>query len=519
MKRTRRLPGRSSACFTPLAILAGAAIACGGSDNAGASAEPGADAAVTAEQAAADAAGTREFPNLITVLDSLPEEVRQALDPWTGDLPEMAQRRVIRLLTVYEPQYFGFDGHRQIGLVAEAAADLEKFLNDRLSRQRLHVAVLIQPVTRDLLIPFLEKGRGDIAAAGLTITPARLERVDFTDPVATGVSEVVVTGPGVEAPAALDDLGALELYVNPSSSFWESLQALDERLRREGRKPLDLIAADGVLSASDLLELVAAGNVPATVVDDFQGTFWAQIFPGLELHPHLAVRTAGSIGWAIRKNSPVLKDALNEFLHERRQGTLTGNILLRRYTRDTARVQRVRRAESSLALKKLRGLFEKHAATYELDWVLLAAQAFQESRLGADTKSGHGAVGIMQIKPASAAEAGVHDISTDDGNIEAGAAYLRYLIDNYFDDPGLDSTMRQLFAIAGYNAGPTRIRRLRRKAAAAGLDPDMWFDNVEVAVARDVGRETTRYVSNIMKYYVTFTLMLEDREIEESRDP
>jgi membrane-bound lytic murein transglycosylase MltF len=313
---------------------------------------------------------------------------------------------------------------------------------------------------------------------------------------------VVVTGPGVEAPAGIADLGALELHVNPSSSFWESLQALDERLKREGRQPLNL---------------VAAGNSPATVVDDFQGKFWVQIFPELELHPHLALRTEGSIGWAIRKNSPVLRDALNEFVRHRRQGTLTGNILIRRYAQDTARVQRVRRAEHSAALSRLKELFQKHAAAYDLDWVLLVAQAFQESRLGADTKSGHGAVGIMQIKPASAAEAGVHDISTDDGNIEAGAAYLRHLIDNYFDDPGLDATARQVFAIAGYNAGPTRIRRLRREAAAAGLDPDKWFDNVEVAVAREVGSETVRYVSNIMKYYVTFTLMLKDREIEESR--
>lgn len=517
MKRTRRLLGSSGASFAPLALLAGAVIACGGVDDSEASAEPETEAAVAAEQAVAEAAGTQELPSLLTALDSLPESTRRALEPWTGDLPEMEQRRVVRLLTVYEPQYFGFDGHRQIGLVAEAAADLEKFLNDRLDRQRLKVVVIIQPVTRDLLLPFLEAGRGDIAAAGLTITPERLEVVDFTNPLATGVSEVVVTGPGMEAPAGIDDLGALELHVNPSSSFWESLQALDERLKREGRPPLNLVAADEVLSASDLLQQVAAGNSPATVVDDFQGKFWAQIFPELEIHPHLAVRTEGSIGWAIRKNSPVLRDALNEFVRQRRQGTLTGNILIRRYTQDTARVQRVRRAEHSAALTRLKELFQKHAAAYDLDWVLLVSQAFQESRLGADTKSGHGAVGIMQIKPASAAEAGVHDISTDDGNIEAGAAYLRYLIDNYFDDPGLDATARQVFAIAGYNAGPTRIRRLRREAAAAGLDPDEWFDNVEVAVAREVGSETVRYVSNIMKYYITFTLMLEDREIEELR--
>lgn len=460
-----------------------------------------------------------ELPTLLSALDSLPEATRRALDPWTGDLPEMAQRRVVRLLTVHEPMFFGFDGRGQSGLIAEAAAALEKFLNERLQSQRLQVNVLVQPVTRDLLIPFLVEGRGDIAAAGLTITPERLERVDFARPTVPDVSEIVVTGPGtkVAVPGRIEDLGALELHVHPSSSYWESLQALDQDLREGNRSPLQLVPADEVLGAEDLLELVNVGDLPATVVDAYQAEFWSQIYSDLELHHDLAVRTGGQIGWAIRKQSPVLKDALNEFVGQYRRGTLTGNILLKRYTQDTTRVQRVRRAEHSRTLKRLRGLFEQHAATHELDWVLVVAQAFQESRLGADTENSHGAVGIMQIKPASAAEVGVTDISTDDGNIEAGSAYLRHLIDTYFDDPGLDPTVRQLFAIAGYNAGPTRIRNLRRKTAAAGLDPDVWFGNVEVLVAREVGQETVRYVSNIMKYYVTFTLMIEDRSLEESR--
>ena len=518
MTRKRWSHGVGGAYLAVLAVLAGILSGCGESavgDRSGEAASPP-EALGDVEQPVPEAT---DLPNLLTALDSLPEGVRQTLEPWTGDLPEMAQRRVIRVLTVYEPMFFGFDGRKQTGLIAEAAAELEKFLNRRLDRQRLQVAVVIQPVTRDLLLPFLEEGRGDIAAAGLTITPERLARVDFTRPSATGVSEIVVTGPGTDVaiPSRVEDLGALELHVRPSSSYWESLQSLDQTLREQNRTPLNLVAADEVLDAEDLLEQVNVGNSPATVVDAYQAEFWAKIYPNLVLHPNLAVRTDGSIGWAIRKNSPVLTEALNEFLRQNRQGTLTGNILLKRYTQDTARVQRVRRAEHSEALKRLRESFQTHGEAHDLDWVLLVAQAFQESRLGADTKNSHGAVGIMQIKPASAAEAGVQDISTDDGNIEGGAAYLRYLIDHYFDDPGLDATTRQVFAIAGYNAGPTRVRNLRRKTGAAGLDPNQWFDNVEILVAREVGSETVRYVSNIMKYYVTFTLMLEDRQIEESR--
>lgn len=503
-----------------IAVLAGILSGCGesaGGDRSGEAASPQ-DALGDAELVVPEAT---ELPTLLTSLDSLPEGTRRALEPWTGDLPEMAERRVIRLLTVHEPMFFGFDGRRQSGLIAEAAVELEEFLNQRLERGQLKVVVLVQPVTRDLLIPFLEEGRGDIAAAGLTITPERLERVDFTRPTATGISEIVVTGPGTEVaiPNRIEDLGALELHVRPSSSYWESLQTLDRELRGRNLDPLNLVAVDEVLDAEDLLEQVNAGNSPATVVDEYQAGFWSKIYSDLELHPHLAVRTQGSIGWAIRKDSPLLKDVLNDFLREYRPGTLTGNIILKRYTEDTTRVQRVRRAEHSRSLMRLRRSFEKHAAAHGLDWVLLVAQGFQESRLGADTENSHGAVGIMQIKPASAAEAGVNDISTDDSNIEAGAAYLKLLIDNYFDDPALDPTRRQLFAIAGYNAGPTRIRNLRQKTAAAGLDPDKWFDNVEVLVAREVGRETVRYVSNIMKYYVTFTLMIEDRALEELREP
>lgn len=477
----------------------------------------GAGAATTTSEPGNESEQEVETPGLLTAIDSLPEGIQETLEPWIGDLPDMAPRRTVRLLTVYEPQFFGFDGRRQVGLIAEAGAALEKFLNERLDRQRLKVNVVILPVSRDMLIPFLEQGRGDIAAAGLTITPERLERVDFANPFATGVSEIVVTGPGVEAPARIEDLGSLELHVRPSSSFWESIRALDERLRTAGERPLDVVAANEFLSTDDLLEMVSAGHIPATVVDAYQAEFWSKIIPGLQLHPNLAVRTDGSIAWAIRKQSPVLKDALDDFVRTNRQGTLTGNILIRRYTRETDRVQRARQFEATQPLGQLRALFEEYAEQYELDWILLAAQAFQESKFDVNARSAAGAVGIMQIKPSSAREVGVMDISTPEANIKAGAAYLRLLINRYFDDPGLDATRRQMMAIAGYNAGPSRVRRLRQKTADAGLDPNLWFDNVEVLVAREVGSETVRYVGNIIKYYATFTLVMEDQQLREAQ--
>jgi membrane-bound lytic murein transglycosylase MltF len=454
-----------------------------------------------------------ERPNLLTVFDSLPEGVQRTLSPWTGDLPEMAERRVVRVLTVYEPQYFGFDGTRNVGTVAEGAALLEEFLNDRLDTGRLPVHVIMFPVSRDLLLPFLEEGRGDIAAGGLSITPQRLERVDFGDPVATGVSEIVVTGPDVEAPDSIDDLGSIELHVRPSSSYWESLQALDQRLRDAGKPGLNLVAADEFLDDSDLLELVSSGGLPATVVYDYQAAFWSQVFPDLAVQGDLIVRPDVSLGWAVRKGSPILREALDDFIGQTGQGTMLGNVLIRRYMQDTIRVMPARKFKHATTYSELRGIFQRYGAEYDLDWVLLAAQAFQESGFDNSARSSAGAVGIMQIKPATAGDVGVHDISTPDANIHAGAAYLRHLMDQYFDDPGLDDIARQIFAIAGYNAGPARIRSLRAKTADAGLDPNKWFDNVEVLVAREVGSETTTYVANVIRYYVMFTLMREDQEL------
>ncbi len=520
MSTTTRMEAARPAGGSAALVLGVLCVGCG--DTAGEATrrppvETGQPSGAAADSVSSGASAS-SLPTLLTAIDSLPQTIRATMDPWTGDLPAMAQRRVLRFLTVYEPQYLGFDGRRQVGLIAEAAAELETFLNERLDRHRLKLNVVILPVTRDLLIPFLEEGRGDIAAAGLTITPERLEHVDFTDPLATGVSEIVVTGFGVDAvPGRLEYLGELELHVRTSSSYWESLQTLDSRLRAENRLPLDLIVADEVLSDSDLLEMVNAGNLPATVVDGYQAEFWSQVYPALTLHPHLAVRTDGAIGWAFRKGSPVLRDALNDFVRQRRKGTLTGNILIRRYTEDTTRVRRAYHFENERALTNLSELFKTYAARYDLDWVLVAAQAFQESRFETDAVSDRGAVGIMQIKQIAADEVGVADISTTEGNIHAGAAYLRHLIDHYFADPDLDLIHRQTFAIAGYNAGPIRVRNLRRRAGEAGLDPDVWFDNVEVLAARELGSETVRYVSNVMKYYVTFSLMLEERELRQSR--
>jgi len=127
-----------------------------------------------------------------------------------------------------------------------------------------------------------------------------------------------------------------------------------------------------------------------------------------------------------------------------------------------------------------------------------------------------GAIGVMQVMPATGQELGVGDIRKLESNIHAGTKYLRTLLDRYFPDAEFDELNRQLFAFASYNAGPARISKLRKEAAKRGLDPNVWFNNVEAVVAEKVGQEPVRYVANIYKYYVAYRLV-SDAEAERKR--
>ena len=122
-------------------------------------------------------------------------------------------------------------------------------------------------------------------------------------------------------------------------------------------------------------------------------------------------------------------------------------------------------------------------------------------------RSPAGAVGVMQILPATAADAnvGIRDISSRENNVHAGVKYLRFLRDRYFSDAGIEPMDRVLLSLAAYNAGPRNIARARNKATQMGFDPNRWFGHVEVAAANSISREPVTYVRNIYKYYVVFS--------------
>jgi membrane-bound lytic murein transglycosylase MltF len=427
---------------------------------------------------------------------------------WIGDLDGMIERGFIRALVVYSKTFYFHDGATQRGSSYESLKAFEKFLNHRLRRKTLKVSVVIIPVRRDEIFPALVRGLGDIAAANLTITPEREALVNFSAPLMSDVRELVVTGPAGPELHSLEDLGGQEVHVRRSSSYWESLEALNRNFRFRELKPVRMVAAEEFLEDEDLLEMVNAGLLPAVVVDSHKAMFWKEIFDKILVHNEIAVRRGGQIAWAFRYESPKLKEVVDAFVGRHKKGTLFGNVILKRYLKDNKWVRNNLAGEHRKRFERTVPLFQKYGDMYNFDHLLLTALAYQESHLDQRKRSSVGAIGVMQLLPSTAADpnVGIPDIEQLENNIHAGTKYLRFLRDRYFSGPEIDQTDQTLFTFAAYNAGPARIRRLRSEAKKMGLDPNKWFENVEKVAARRIGRETVQYVDNIAKYYVAYRL-------------
>ena len=443
-------------------------------------------------------------------------ELRANLKRWTGDFDGVVKRRVLRVLVVNSKTQYYVDKGIQRGTAYEEGRALEDWLNQRhkgkTAQKNLKLHVTFVPVSRDELTAALLEGRGDIAIAALTITPERQKDVDFSRPVFRNVAEIAITGPASPALATVDDLSGKEVFVRKSSSYFEHLQALNERFAKAGKAPVKLREAPDELEDEDLMEMVNAGLVPIVVVDDYKAALWAKILPGIRLNPGAAVHTGGDIAWAMRKNSPLLMAEVNEFIDRHGQGTAFGNTVYKRYFGSTKFAKSATSPEEIAKFDRMVELFRRYGETYDMDHLLMMAQGFQESRLDQGAKSHVGAIGVMQVMPATGKELKVGDIAVEANNIHAGVKYMRFMIDQYYDKEPMSRLNKALFAFAAYNAGPGRIRQMRAEAARRGLDPNKWFDNVELVVAEKVGTETVTYVANLYKYYVAYKLVTEEQE-------
>ncbi len=442
-----------------------------------------------------------------------------ALREWKGDWDAIVKRGFLRVLVVPNRTLYFVDKNSPRGITHDAFKGFEEETNRRLKTKTIKFHIAFIPVSHEQLIPALIAGRGDVAAGNVTITEALKRQVDFSTPLLTGIRELVVTGPNSPALKAADDLAGLELHVRRSSSYWQHLEDLNARLVVAGRKPVKLIAASENLEDEDLLEMVNAGLLPAVVVDSHMATVWAQVFPKIVVHQDVSVHDAGDVAWAIRQDSPQLKAALDEFIKTHGTGTVFGNALLKRYLENAKYVKEATNAGELRKFEQTVEIFRKYGKEYDLDYLLMMAQGYQESRLDQNAKSQVGAIGVMQVMPATGQDLKVGDITQIDPNIHAGVKYIRFMIDTYYAKEAMDPLNKGLFAFAAYNAGPGRVQSLRAEAKKRGLDPNLWFKNVELVAAEKVGQETVTYVANIYKYYVAYKLLTEaDAEKRRARD-
>ncbi len=481
--------------------------------DAGAPTAAPAPASAAPAPAAAAAEGDAQSGEAASPYDALPTETRSMLDePFVGDLDDMVKRRLIRAGVVFNRTQYFIDRGVQRGISYEAITHFENDLNTRLKTGLLKIHIAFVPLARDQLFPALQRGHVDFVAAALTITPDRRQLASFSTPTRTGVSEIAVTGPNVRAPVSLDDLSGREVFVRKSSSYHESLLRLNESLTSHGKAPVKLVVAPESLEDDDVLEMVNAGLVEMTIVDDFVAEFWQQIFPGLRLHKDVAVRTGGEIAVGVRKDNPQLLGAINQWIAKYGPGTAFGNVVSRRYLENTGYVKNAAAEKEREKFRRLVSLFRTYGDRYSVDYVLMAAQGYQESRLDQEAKSHVGAIGIMQVMPATGKDLAVGDIRQIEPNIHAGVKYFRFMMDQYYKNDPMDDVNKGLMTLASYNAGPGRIRQLRRETSQRGLNPNLWFGNVERVASERIGRETVQYVSNIYKYYVAYRLVLERSE-------
>ncbi|HEY6829508.1 MAG TPA: transglycosylase SLT domain-containing protein [Gemmatimonadaceae bacterium] len=465
---------------------------------------------VTANVAPDETFAAKQGAREATADDKHLRELKVANKPWLGDFDKLLERRMIRVLVPYSRSLYYVDRGRERGLTAELVRDFEQYVNRKYRQGKRPVTVYLVPTTRDRLLPDIEEGLGDIAAGNLTVTPERLRHADFvlqTD--RPTVKEVVVLGAGAAPVASIDELAGRTVHVRRASSYYESLEALNERIRGEGKREMTLKAVPDALEDEDMMEMANAGLIDVMIVDDWKARMWAQVLPKIKVDENVFVRDGGRTGWAIHKERPKLALAIADFDRNvaGKQGTYEYRIKqsMRRVRelQDPTKTSDWKRFEQTIAL------FQRYGDRYGFDPLMLAAQGYQESRLRQDAHSAVGAIGIMQLMPATGVEMKVGDIRVIEPNIHAGAKYMDTLMTKYFPDASFSEGNRPLFAFASYNAGAGNIARMRKVAAKRGLDPDKWFNNVEVVVAEKIGLETTTYVRNIYKYYVSYRLSVD----------
>ncbi len=433
--------------------------------------------------------------------------VFDVVEAFTGDLPEIRGRGELRVLVPYNHTEFYVSRGSPHGYVYETMMTAQKFLNQKVPRKAPHLSILFVPTPTERLLPDLLAGRGDVAAGLLVVTPERRAIASFTRPIVTGVDEILVRHANAPALASLDELAGKTVHVLAGTSQAAHLGDLSRRLVAAGRPAVRIVEVPAPATREAVLRMVDDGDADYAIATDVLARLWSGVLPGIRLQPDLRLASDEAIAWAVRPGNPKLLAALDAFLSQKgREATLAAAVEFQRYYQSLPRLRGALHQDSLARIGEHAPHFREAGERFGFDWLLLGAQAFQESGLDPAARNPTGAVGLMQVLPSTAAQMGFPDVEKPRSNVLAGSAYLRHLRDEWFDDPAIPAEDRIYFALAAYNAGPGAIADMRRRAKRAGLDPNRWFGNVEIVVQQRIGDETPGYISNIHRYYLAYKL-------------
>ena len=416
-----------------------------------------------------------------------------------GGLDHILKTRYMRVLTTKNAyDYYIYQGRKR-GIQYEMAMEFTKYLNSKYTKKgQLPIAFELIPVDFDQLIPMLQNGKGDFIAVGLTQTPERKKQIDFTTPYQL-VDDVIVT----RKELSKKDWKKQNFHVQENSSYEKALTS----------KNIKVENIDPNFNPADVMEFISLGKYDYTLVNSFWAENISKMFGNLVVIKTNEFRKRVPISWGVRKNHPKLKKELNAFLPKVAKGSFLGNIFGRKYFKNIGRIQAVNSNFKENKVSDHDDKFKKYGKKFGFDWRLLAAVSYQESRFDQSIVNQWGAIGMMQIKQMTANEPyinikNVKGMDNLENNIHAGSKYLAWIKDRYFDkNKKMKEVDRIRMTLASYNAGPRRVQQAIEKARKMGLDPNIWFRNVELAMLERGYPEPVVYVSEINKHFVSFVLL------------
>ena len=430
---------------------------------------------------------------------------------WTGSYSEMLQRGLIRIAVPYDRTVYMNDKGSPRGLAPEMAKGISKWLNAKYAGQLKGKSIVVKliPVNSANLLTALTAGQADMAIGDLGLYEPVKNPHDYILNHGTKIwRELLISGPGSPEMRSPEDLSGQTVYGGRDTNFHVTLKELNQKLKREGKPLVNIVSPVGTLDGEDLLQMVDAGLIPFVIISDWKAKLWEPLYKRMVIHDDIFAQDVGWIGWAVRSSNADFNDVLNGFYDSTDFDHALAAYRNQEYKDHIQGLKDPIEKSAWARFESMRSLFDKYGAQYKLDPLFIAALGFQETLLNQNAVSKVGAIGVMQLMPATGASLGVGDIHLLEPNIHAGADYMNQLITKYFPDAQFDSDNRALFAIASYNIGPNNVAKARDEAKQLGFNPDQWFKNVEFIAAQRMGYEPMIYVRNVYKYFISYELKL-----------